>query len=101
MTTRRTFLTGLAGIFASGMAPGFAGAGVLMPVRKIVVPDPFGEYGWTRATFYSGLMHDDLMALNRERVRLMGNVAFIDTPRPGGGVDRKWIPAFEFYKAPT
>jgi hypothetical protein len=43
---RRTLLAGLAGIFASGIAPGVASSGVFMPVRKIIVPDQFGTRGW-------------------------------------------------------
>jgi hypothetical protein len=36
MTTRRTLLAGLAGIFAAGYAPASVGSGVLMPVRRIM-----------------------------------------------------------------
>lgn len=40
MTTRRTFLTGMAAILASGMAPASARSGVLMPIRPaIYVPE--------------------------------------------------------------
>lgn len=35
---RRTFLSGMAGILASGFAPAVVGSGVLMPVRTIVKP---------------------------------------------------------------
>lgn len=37
---RRNFITGMAGILASGFAPAVIGSGVLMPVRKIFVPPP-------------------------------------------------------------
>jgi hypothetical protein len=37
MTTRRTFLSGLAGILASGFAPAAVGSQVLMPVRKVAM----------------------------------------------------------------
>lgn len=35
---RRNFISGLAGILASGFAPASVASGVLMPVRRIVVP---------------------------------------------------------------
>jgi hypothetical protein len=35
---RRSFLRGMAGILASGFAPAFIGAKVLMPVRGLVAP---------------------------------------------------------------
>lgn len=38
MIRRRSVLGGLAGILASGFAPAAIGSGVLMPVRRIVVP---------------------------------------------------------------
>jgi hypothetical protein len=50
MTTRRNFLTGLAGILASGFAPAAVGSGVLMPVRKVWTPRwvgmDFGSDSW-------------------------------------------------------
>lgn len=36
---RRSFLRGLAGCFAAAAAPGVIGSGVLMPVKRIVVPE--------------------------------------------------------------
>lgn len=38
----------LRGILAAGMAPAIAKAGILMPVRDIIVPriDPFGQFGY-------------------------------------------------------
>lgn len=36
---RRGFLKGLGGIFAAGVAPAVVGSDILMPVRKLVVPD--------------------------------------------------------------
>lgn len=36
---RRTFLTGLAGILASGIAPAVIRSGVLMPMHRIILPD--------------------------------------------------------------
>lgn len=42
MTTRRGFLGGLAGVLAAGFAPAAIGSGVLMPVRKIAVPEVSG-----------------------------------------------------------
>lgn len=51
---RRAFLRGLAGCFAAAAAPGVIGSGVLMPIRKIVVPDPFGQYGFIPVEFYAG-----------------------------------------------
>lgn len=35
---RRLFLQGMAGILAAGVAPAFVGSNILMPVRKIIVP---------------------------------------------------------------
>lgn len=36
---RRGFITGMAGILAGGVAPAFIGSSILMPVRKLIVPD--------------------------------------------------------------
>ena len=38
MIDRRTFLRGLAGILAAGVAPAAIGSNILMPVRKIWTP---------------------------------------------------------------
>jgi hypothetical protein len=35
---RRAFLGGLAGILAGGVAPAAIGSGILMPVRRLVLP---------------------------------------------------------------
>ena len=35
---RREFLSGMAGILASGAAPAFVGSSILMPMRSLVVP---------------------------------------------------------------
>lgn len=35
---RRFVLTGLAGIFASGIAPAVISSGILMPCKKIIIP---------------------------------------------------------------
>ena len=37
---RRGFLRGMSGILASGIAPAVIGGGVLMPVRRILMPQP-------------------------------------------------------------
>lgn len=37
---RRSFLAGMTGILASGIAPAAIGSGILMPSRKIIVPEP-------------------------------------------------------------
>lgn len=53
---RRNFITGMAGILASGFAPSVVGSGVLMPVRKIITstnPLFVGDRG-----FYDGLQWD-------------------------------------------
>lgn len=36
---RRGFLRGIAGILAAGVAPAVIGSNILMPVRKILLPD--------------------------------------------------------------
>lgn len=42
---RRKFLTGLAGILASGIAPAVLPSGVIMPVRRLWVPSPLDGIG--------------------------------------------------------
>ena len=53
--TRREFLRGMGGILAAGVAPAFIGADVLMPVKKILLPD-------TPILWGDGI-HDDAPAL--------------------------------------
>lgn len=50
MTTRRSFLGGMAGILASGFAPAAVGSGILMPVKKIALAsfDDLRLYGGAR-----------------------------------------------------
>lgn len=43
---RRGFLRGLAGCFAAAAAPAVLPSGIIMPVRSLVVRDPFGRRGW-------------------------------------------------------
>ncbi|MGE4243704.1 twin-arginine translocation signal domain-containing protein [Ramlibacter sp.] len=62
MTTRRSFL---AGILAAGVAPAAVGSGILMPVRKIVMP---GDVLWR-------LPRDVLDAAYVLRIRPGGYVA--------------------------
>ena len=38
MNTRRRFLTGMAGILATGIAPAVLPSGIIMPIRQIVKP---------------------------------------------------------------
>lgn len=86
MTTRRTFL---GSILAASMAPAIVKAEILMPVRKIIVPDfedafylaildaiRYGTGMHTTAyTGHRGLTQADQRALNREFRRLMDNMA--------------------------
>lgn len=46
MMDRRGFLRGLAGCFAAAAAPAVLPSGIIMPVRSLVVRDPFGQRGW-------------------------------------------------------
>lgn len=39
MTTRRQFMTGIAGILAAGVEPAVLPSGIIMPVRRLWVPD--------------------------------------------------------------
>jgi hypothetical protein len=97
---RRGFLGGLAGILAAGVAPAAVGSQILMPVRRIAVP----ESGLVAFTRWQDQMSMALLA-DQQRVvtayyrALMDGVACIDTPRIGGGIDRKWISARELYRA--
>lgn len=59
---RRNFLGGMAGILAAGFAPAAIGSGVLMPARKILVPEDFPDfytrtYKVPREPFADGHMH--------------------------------------------
>lgn len=48
--SRRRFITGLAGIFASACAPAIITTpGLLMPVKKILLPEDFVRHEWTFA----------------------------------------------------
>ena len=74
---RRSLLAAMLGACA---APAYVKAGILMPVRKIVVPDSFGQRGWIRIPGYErydghvGLTQAEQMALNREFRRMLDNV---------------------------
>jgi hypothetical protein len=98
MTTRRSFIAGILGACA---APAIVKAGILMPVRKIVVPAFIGRDAQGN---YHAVVHPNWPitqeGLNQLYRNLMDNMAFKDVPRPGGGIDRKWIPAREFYRSP-
>lgn len=65
---RRSFLTGLAGILASGVAPAAVGSSVLMPVRKIVrayrVPE-YIEFEW----------HPDIGVIERYNMAQQAEIA--------------------------
>ena len=39
---RRGFLTGMAGILAAGYAPSVLPSGIIMPIRKLLLPEDFG-----------------------------------------------------------
>lgn len=58
MSTRRGFL---ASILAAGFAPAALGPGILMPVKKIIVPDLVLGRGYTESIF-----HVDELAYHRE-----------------------------------
>jgi hypothetical protein len=57
MMQRRSFLSGMAGILASGFAPAAIGSGVLMPVRQLSrlvwVGVDFGTDDWRRTTVFT------------------------------------------------
>lgn len=64
MTTRRTFLGGMAAILASGMAPASARSGVLMPIRTAIIVPPtlrkwlLIESTWTEATLWTTAQYE-------------------------------------------
>lgn len=98
MTTRRTFLGGLAGILASGIAPAAAASGVLMPVRKIIVPRLFpmeiGRYegfriiespmlpgeAWARGAVSTPEHRAAQRAMNRHYRAMLDNVHVANNP---------------------
>lgn len=103
MTTRRSFL---GSILACAAAPAIVKAEILMPVRKIIVPDfedafyraildaiRYGTGMHTTAyTGHGGPTQADQMALNREFRRLMDNVTPAPFPRFQTVIDGKRRP---------
>jgi hypothetical protein len=69
-------------------------AGILMPVRQIVMPDPWGVHGYVPWGYYTDKIIEN-------EALMTGYIAHIDTPRPDGGINRRYIPAREFYRSPT
>lgn len=74
MTTRRSLLGAM---LAACAAPAYVKAGILMPVRQIVVPDPFGQRGYVSWPWYQDriVMNEDWM----EPGKLWGH-SHVNTP---------------------
>lgn len=77
---RRAFLAGMAGILASGVAPGVGHTGIVMPVRRIIAPPSLAYEDVTCTIAEYGRLYEDFTDPAVMQIGRFDGFRFVESP---------------------